>query len=95
MTNGNGEKKWVGNGQVCAGGCCPCAHNKGDFGMLTSETDGSTPDKPHAFIPMSTFWPPCLTGKPLFLMTQKGVGPPTNEARAKAMAMDAKAMARV
>ena len=26
------DKKWVGSGQICAGGCCPCMHNKGDFG---------------------------------------------------------------
>ena len=54
--------------------------------MLTAETDGSAPDKPHIFMPMSNFWPPCLVGKPLFLMTQKGVGPPTKEAQVKVMA---------
>lgn len=88
VTQEDGKKKWVGNGQVCAGGCCPCAQNKGDYGMLTEKTDGSTPDKPHIFIPISSFWPPCLTGKPLFLMTQKGVGPPSKEAYVKAMDMN-------
>ena len=44
---GNGNKKWVGSGQVCAGGCCPCMNNKGDWGLNSPETDGSSPDKPH------------------------------------------------
>ena len=30
---GNGEAKWVGNGQVVAGGCCPCMNNIGDYGI--------------------------------------------------------------
>jgi len=87
VTGEDGQMKWVGNGQICAGGCCPCMHNKGDYGMLIATEDGSSPDKPHVFVPMSPFWPPCLTGKPLFLMMQKGVGPPSEEARVKVMSM--------
>lgn len=71
-----GKKKWVGNGQICAGGCCPCMTNKGDFGYLTAETDGSTPEKYHSFTAVSMFWPPCVTNTVVFNLTQEGVGPP-------------------
>ena len=77
---GNGKEKWVGSGQVCAGGCCPCMHNKGDWGINGPDTDGSSVDKPHVVHPVSAFWPPCITvlgkDKVLFMATQKGVGRP-------------------
>jgi hypothetical protein len=75
--------KWVGSGQVCAGGCCPCMNNKGDWGTLSADADGSSVDKPHVMNPVSMFWPPCITilgkDKVLFQITQKGVGKPTKK----------------
>ena len=82
---GNGKEKWVGSGQVCAGGCCPCMNNKGDWGIMDADTDGSTADKPHIFHPVSKFWPPCITvlgkDKVLVMATQKGVGRPNKMVR--------------
>lgn len=71
-------KKWVGDGQVCAGGCCPCLNNKGDWTPFDGTSDGSAPDKPGKMHAMSPFWPPCLHSntKPVFFIMQKGVGPP-------------------
>ena len=75
--------KWVGSGQVCAGGCCPCMNNKGDWGTFSADADGSSVDKPHVMNPVSMFWPPCITilgkDKVLFQITQKGVGKPTKK----------------
>jgi hypothetical protein len=82
---GDGNEKWVGTGQVCAGGCCPCLVNTGDWGLNSPESDGSTPAKAHGMYPVSPFWPPCMNGmccgkdKVLFKMTQKGVGKPTKK----------------
>jgi len=79
---GGGATKWVGNGQICAGGCCPCMVNTGDYGINNDKQDGSAPDKYHDMFPVSPFWPPCMNGmccgkgKPAFRMMQKGVGPP-------------------
>ena len=79
---GNGEMKWVGNGQVVAGGCCPCMNNIGDYGINSVMLDGSAPEKAHNFYAVSLFWPPCLNGqccgkgKPAMRMTQLGVGKP-------------------
>jgi len=79
-----GGKKWVGTGQVCSGGCCPCFVNTGDWGINDASTDGSTPEKYHNMYPVSPFWPPCVNGmccgkdQPTFRLTQKGVGPPKN-----------------
>ena len=72
----DGKKKWVGNGQVVSGGCCPCLHNKGDWGYLTAETDGSSPERCHSFTAVQPFWPPCVTNTVVFHVTQEGVGPP-------------------
>jgi len=82
VDEGNGNSKWVGNGQICKGGCCPCMVNTGDYGFNKDSTDGSTADKYHDMFPVSPFWPPCVNGmccgkdKPAFRMTQKGVGKP-------------------
>ena len=57
------DKKWVGSGQICAGGCCPCLTNTGDWGISSAEEDGSTPEKQSKIVPMSNAWPPCLHGK--------------------------------
>ena len=73
------KKKWLGNGQICAGGCCPCMHNKGDWGEISAETDGSTPEKYGSFYAVSPFWPPCITNTVVFHLTQKGVGPPNKK----------------
>lgn len=79
---GNGQGKWVGNGQVVAGGCCPCMNNIGDYGINNAMLDGSAPEKAHNFYAVSLFWPPCLNGqccgkgKPAMRMTQLGVGKP-------------------
>ena len=90
---GNGNSKWVGSGQVCAGGCCPCMNNKGDWGLNSPETDGSSLDKAHVMMPVSMFWPPCVNGtccgkdKVLIKITQKGVGRPTKGGGPAAAAM--------
>ena len=73
------KKKWLGNGQICAGGCCPCMHNKGDWGEISAETDGSTPEKYGSLYAVSPFWPPCITNTVVFHLTQKGVGPPNKK----------------
>ena len=69
-------KKWVGDGQVCAGGCCPCLNNKGDWTPFDGTSDGSAPDKPGKMHAMSPFWPPCLHSntKPVFFIMQKVSG---------------------
>ena len=78
---GDGNVKWVGNGQVCVGGCCPCLTNTGDSGLYSPETDGSTAEKAHLFYPVSMVWPPCINGiccgkdKASFRAIQKGVSP--------------------
>jgi hypothetical protein len=73
----DGEKRWVGSGQVCSGGLCPCMNNVGDWGTIAAEEDGSTTDRAGKIVPVSMFWPPCLHGKATFALTQKGVGKPT------------------
>merc|ERR1719482_1911314 len=40
-----GTDEWIGGGQVCAGGCCPCMDNQGDFMIINDAHDGSTPEK--------------------------------------------------
>lgn len=78
-----GAQKWVGNGSICAGGCCPCINNFGDYGISSVKLDGSARNRAHEIYPVSMFWPPCVNGvccgksKPSFRMTQKGVGKPT------------------
>jgi hypothetical protein len=70
--------KWVGNGSICAGGCCPCMHNTGDSMIFDANHDGSTPDK-YGTIVGGNNWsstPPCWAGKETGAWTQKGVGKP-------------------
>ena len=70
------DKKWVGSGQICAGGCCPCLTNTGDWGISSAEEDGSTPEKPSKIVPM------CRTpGLPACTARSRGRSPTRGSAR--------------
>ena len=72
-----GSIKWIGNGQVCAGGCCPWVTNEGDWITTSYNTDGSDRNKFGTLVAGDNFmWPSCLHGKPVLVVTQKDVGPP-------------------
>lgn len=88
IVDAEGGKKWVGSGQVCAAGLCPCMNNVGDWGLHSPETDGSSAEKFHRMYPVSAFWPPCVNGmlcgkdQPAFKIVQQGVGKPKGPIKA-------------
>ena len=51
FTEIEGGLKWTGDGQIVAGGCCPCLTNAGDWNTVTAANDGSSPDKYGEFYP--------------------------------------------
>ena len=70
--------KWVGSGGICAGGrCTSCMHSKGDNMIIDADHDGSAPDKYAVGIGgYNSNTPPCLVGKEVGVMMQKGAGKP-------------------
>lgn len=79
MYRTEGTDEWMSKGQVVKGGFCPCLTNDGDHPLepITEATDGSTPDKYMMWVAgKNNNAPPCLWGKVVGVMTQKGVGTP-------------------